>query len=143
MFRTLGLLIPALVPSWRFFDAIAASPRVEYALLPAENVAPDIWEEFRPRPQQVSLMKMARRMLWNPYWNESLFLVSCAERLIDAPTDHSAGEIFSRIGTDLAGRVDAPFYQFRLVFVRREGEEILRDVEYISCVRAVPKALAA
>lgn len=25
------LLLPAIVPSWRFFDEIAPSPRVEYA----------------------------------------------------------------------------------------------------------------
>ena len=27
------LLLPALIPSWSFFDVIAPSPRIEYALL--------------------------------------------------------------------------------------------------------------
>lgn len=36
-------------------------------------------------------------MLWNPVRNESLFLVSCAERLIEHPTVHSEEEILKRI----------------------------------------------
>ena len=32
MQNALRLLLPALIPSWRFFDVIAPSPRIEYAL---------------------------------------------------------------------------------------------------------------
>jgi len=38
-------------------------------------------------------MQMSGRMFWNPSWNESLFLVSCAERLLQNPTPHSEDEI--------------------------------------------------
>jgi hypothetical protein len=31
-FTGLRLLLPAIIPSWRFFDAVAASPRVDYAI---------------------------------------------------------------------------------------------------------------
>jgi len=30
MLRTLQLLLPALIPSWEFFKAVAPSPRIEY-----------------------------------------------------------------------------------------------------------------
>lgn len=123
MLRPLTLLLPALIPSWRFFDVIAPSPRIEYALLPTEVAAAD-WREFRPRPQRVSLPQMLGRLLWNPRWNETLFLVSCAERLVDAPTAHSEDEIFRRIAADLADAPEA-WLAFRLVFVHRDVREVL------------------
>ena len=132
MFR---LLLPALVPSWNFFDVIAPSPRVEFTLLHSASQTPVDWREFRTRPQRVSLATLARRLLWNPRWNESLFLVSCAERLVDQPTDHSQGEIFKRIAADLAGGTEAatnPWLCFRMVFLSLEGDEIAREVRFQS-----------
>eukprot|EP01041_Mallomonas_annulata_P029338 gene29338-51316_t len=101
MFKALRLLLPALIPSWNFFDVIAPSPRIEYALgaLPAAPL--DAWREFRPRPAHLPLWRMLARLLWNRHWNETLFLVSCAERLVDQPTAHSEDEIFRRIAADL------------------------------------------
>ena len=49
MLHGLKLLLPALIPSWRFFDTIAPSPRIEYALLHDPHAAA-AWREFRPRP---------------------------------------------------------------------------------------------
>jgi len=76
---------------------------------------------------------MVKRLFWNPDWNESLFLVSCAERLMEAPTAHSTREILMRILSDGPGEA-ATHVQFRLVFVRREGAELIREVTYISPV---------
>jgi hypothetical protein len=130
--NALRLLLPALIPSWKFFDVIAPSPRIEYALASASTEAPSDWREFRPRPEQVSVATMLKRLVWNPRWNETLFLVSCAERLVDEPTAHSEDEIFQRIAADLARQPDAatlePWLSFRLVFVSREGEAIEREV---------------
>lgn len=136
----LQLLLPALIPSWNFFDVIAPSPRVEYALTTLAGAAPETWREFRPRPGRVSLATMAGRLLWNPRWNESLFLVSCAERLIDNPTAHSQDEIFKRIAADLARGPERAegWLTFRLVFVTREDEAITREVLF----EASPRALA-
>ena len=36
MLRTLKLLLPVLIPSWRFFDFIAPSPRIQFSLLKTE-----------------------------------------------------------------------------------------------------------
>ena len=124
----LNLLIPALIPSWRFFDTIAPSPRIEFTCLQSPIDTPQDWHEFRPRPHSVSLAPIIKRLIWNPDWNESLFLVSCAERLMQNPTDHSRDEIFKRIARD----VSAPYLQFRLVFIERDGAELRNHVTYLS-----------
>lgn len=134
MLRTVSLLLPALVPSWRFFDVIAPSPRIEVRRPQAAEDERAAWREFRPRPERVSLAQMIARLFWNPGWNEMLFLVSCAERLIDEPTDHSRDEIFRRIGAGLDA--DA-LVQFRLVVLSRRDETIETDVRVVSDTRRV------
>ena len=143
MFRTLKLLLPALIPSWRFFDVIAASPRVEYALLGSPGEAARDWLEFRPRPDRIPFPAMLGRLFWNPRWNESLFVVSCAERLLAEPTAHSQDEIFRRIAADLAERQQAggDWLSFRIVLVS-EGEgaianAVAREVAFVSDPRRV------
>jgi hypothetical protein len=139
LLKPLRLLLPALIPSWEFFDVIAPSPRVEYALSPLPVEAPVDWREFRPKPAHVSIPTLLLRLVWNPRLNETLFVVSCAERLIDQATDHSQDEIFRRIAADLARRPDATmlssWLSFRLVFLSREGEAIEREVLFQSAPR--------
>ncbi len=135
MFRAFQLLLPALIPSWNFFDVIAASPRLEYAELGAPGEATVDWREFRPRPQRLSLARMLGRLLWNARWNETLFVVSCAERLLAEPTDHSEDEIFRRIAADLADVSDqgAGWVRFRIVLVSATE----RSVGFVSEPRAL------
>lgn len=130
MANPFSLLLPALVPSWNFFDVIAPSPRVEYALAETRDAALDAWTEFRPRQQRVSPGVMLARLFWNPRWNESLFLVSCAERLVEEPTAHGEDEIFRRIAADLEG--GEPWLSFRLLFIDPTGE---REVLYQAAPR--------
>lgn len=137
LLRPFALLLPALIPSWNFFDVIAPSPRIEVARLASPD-AERAWLEFRPRPQRVSPLEMLRRLVWNPRWNETLFLVSCAERLIDHPTPHSEDEIFRRVAADLIREPGDPWLVFRLVFVSRQGEAIEREVLF----EAEPRRLA-
>lgn len=132
----LRLLLPAIMPSWRFFDAVSASPRLDYALL----TAPDAWREFRPRPAMLGVATMLRRLLWNAPWNESLFLVSLAERLMSTSATaetaaHSQRELLMRVARHLdrhglCGREDQ--LQIRLRFVRRVGEEVESEIVYLS-----------
>lgn len=134
----LRLLLPAIMPSWRFFDAVSASPRLDFALL----TAPDAWQEFRPRPAVLSAGKMLRRLLWNPQWNENLYLVSLAERLMSSSATaetaaHSQRELLMRVARHLdrhgqCARDDQ--LQIRLRFVRRagSGEEIESEIIYLS-----------
>jgi hypothetical protein len=93
MIHTLTLLLPALIPSWNFFDVIAASPRIEYRVLESPDATPHDWLEFRPRPLHVPFSAMLGRLFWNARWNETLFVVSCAGRLLAKPTEHSEHEI--------------------------------------------------
>jgi len=139
MLRTLQLLLPAIVPSWRFFDVIAPSPRIEFRRLRAPDDEAGVWQEFRPRPVRVSLAQMLARLFWNPSWNESLFLVSCAERLLDEPTAHSRDEIFARLAAGVAPDGN-DFLQFRLVVLRRRADAIVRDTAYVCEPRRLVEA---
>ena len=132
MWKIIKLLLPALIPSWNFFDVIVPSPRIQFSIIKSINDASD-WQEFRPRPGHISFLTMLRRMLWNPTWNESLFLVSCAERLLENPTAHSEKEIFKRIKAELVADNDKEaLLKFRLLFIHREGDELKEKVEYES-----------
>ena len=81
-------------------------------------------------------LQMSVRLFWNPIWNESLFLVSCAERIQQEPTGHSIREIRERIWADLS-RISDPqsvpeALRFRLVFVQREGSTLVEQVVFRS-----------
>ncbi|MCW1428909.1 hypothetical protein [Novosphingobium sp. JCM 18896] len=127
-FTGLRLLLPAIVPSWRFFDAVTASPRLDYALAPASDTPAGPWREFRPRPAVLTPATMLRRLLWNPQWNESLHLVSLAERLLGAASAetaaHSQRELLLRVARDLdrnGGCAHDALLQIRLRLVSRVG----------------------
>jgi hypothetical protein len=139
MVNTLSLVLPVLIPSWRFFKAIDPSPRVQWALICDREGAPITWHEFRPRPLTVTPLQMVFRLFWNPDWNDALFVVSCAERIKQQPNVHSINEIMRRIqldigksGTDTTDRL----LQFRLIFVHREETALVEDVVFLS--QAVP-----
>lgn len=138
MLKIFRLVAPALIPSWRFFDRITASPRIEFARIAGAEEGGCDWREFRPRPQSLPCGTVLRRLVWNPDWNESLFLTSCAERLLNEPTEHSVAEISSRIAATLAPNGDTPFFRFRLVLVSREDgvfqqdEALQKEVVYVS-----------
>ena len=150
--HSIKLLLPALIPSWNFFDIIAPSPRIQFSLLKSEKESRQEWFEFRPRPPHLSFIKMLKRILWNPKWNESLFLVSCAERIMADSTQeliqHSENEILKRIENDLPGTEsllnisEATHLQFRLVFVQRQGSELQEKVTFLSRIQALSMAKA-
>lgn len=136
MLEPLKLLLPALIPSWRFFDVIAPSPRIEFALLNTPEDTQGSWQEFYPRPLHLPIRSMLKRMLWNPHWNETLYLVSCAERLMQNGCKHSRLEIAQRIKTHLqhSHANGKPYMQFRLVFVSKQGEALQKLVTFVSPV---------
>lgn len=134
MLVLLKLLLPALAPSWRFFDSIGPSPRIEYALTQTPQDEPADWRELRPRPAVLTFRDMLRGLFWNPDRNESLFLTSCAERLLAAPTAHSREEIEARLVADLAPDA-APYVRWRIVTIQRQGARLAKDVAYASPVR--------
>lgn len=142
MWKTILLVLPVLIPSWRFFKAIEPSPRVQWAVSSPDSDLQEDWQEFRPRPQSVSPSQMTLRLFWNPRWNETLFLVSCAERMQQAPTDYGLNEIRQRIASEIqAAPIGAanPWFRFRLVFVQRSSAGLSQSVVFTS--EAFPTAV--
>jgi hypothetical protein len=117
MARVFSLLLPALIPSWRFFKAVEPSPRVQWA------VDGGAWHDYRPRPDRITLSTVLCRMLWNPHWNDTLYMVSLAERLTLAPDAATLAQIWQRLGTDIAADAGKRV-QFRLLFVTRDTSEV-------------------
>jgi hypothetical protein len=126
-------MLPALVPSWRFFDVIAPSPRIHFRLLSDHGVAYD-WQEFNPRPAHIPLLTMFDRMIWNPRWNEQLFVVSCAERILGHYTKHSEREIAMRIVRHLSQEQmhKAAELQFRIELLERKQEGLTTSTAFTS-----------
>ncbi len=149
MLKIIKLFIPALIPSWNFFDVIAPSPRIEYTLLSSIQTTPSQWHAFRPRPAHVSLIIMLKRMLWNPWWNETLFMMSCAERLMEAPTRHSEQQILQRIISDIQqpsvniDLANTTYVQFRLLTVARHGDTLQESIVYHSGIHSLPQKSSA
>ena len=138
------LLLPALIPSWRFFDRIAPSPRIEFALRTEGHDMPDDWQVFRERPAHIPFSTMLKRLFWNPHWNETLYLMSCAERLMQQQAEHSMQQIASRIMAEIQrNRRGANAMQFRLVFVSRSDAGLIRTIAYVSPLFAVTEKAAA
>ena len=137
------LLLPALIPSWRFFDVIAPSPRIQYHLVNTDKNKEAGWTPFRPRPQQLGFLTMLKRMAWNPSWNEDLFLVSCAERLLEQPNLHSENEILRRIANSLIqqhpepGSLHSMQFQFRLVLIQRIEDNLHEEAVFTSGVHSI------
>jgi len=140
----LKLLLPVVIPSWNFFDVIVPSPRIQFAVIETDDENNDTWQEFRPRVKRLSFRRMLGRMFWNARWNESLFMMSCAERLIDYPTQHSENEIFKRLISDVRSsgeEYEGKLVKFRLVFVRRESNELVEEIRYQSESRLINKSI--
>lgn len=120
MNATLSLLLPALIPSWRFFKSVEPSPRVQW------SVGDEDWRELCPRPQHVSIWEMLARLFWNPRWNAALYVVTLAERLVVAPTQHAEDELFRLMAQrGLSG--DA--LRFRVIMVTRDAQEVMYCAE--------------
>lgn len=141
MLHLLRLLLPALIPSWRFFDTIGPSPRIEFLLLQAPHETRSDWQEFRPRPARLSVGEILKRLFWNPEWNESLFLVRCAERLMECPTDFEVQEITRHIQADRSRHdaVATPYFQFRVVVLSRKGRELRQEIVFLSPIQPLQR----
>ncbi len=138
----LRYLLPALLPSWRFFDAIGPSPRIEYCLLADESAAPD-WQPFRTAPQHLALPQLCLRLLWNPARNESLYLLSSCEKILQRESPQAQQVIAGRIAQALqSGEItaasNARLFRFRLLEVQREGNGITQQEAFVSPAFPLP-----
>ena len=121
--RTLALLLPALIPSWRFFKTVAPSPRLEAR-------RGDDWQPVPPPAMPLGVGAVLRRLVWNPEWNAHLYSVTLSERLLETGDARAAEALRDHV----AGRMGWPPDEthFRLILVYRDGGRILRDLVYQS-----------
>lgn len=70
-------------------------------------------------------------MVWNPRWNEALYMVSLSERLIIAPSAHSVDRLNALIAAEVAPQAGGAL-QFRIAFLDKEGAQIVKTIEYES-----------
>lgn len=128
----LRLLLPALIPSWRFFDRVGPSPRVEYALHADTDEAPLRWQEVIPLPLHLSFLEMLWRLVWNPVGNERLYLVSCAERLLEDGSEARASQLVSRVARVLGRSAESDGLRVRVVLVTGAPGESGCEVVFVS-----------
>ncbi len=149
------LLAPALLPSWRFFDVIEPSPRLQVAAWrgatdgeePQWHDVPFVVQRRPGRPIDHDGLDIARRrvfrhgsLLLNPTRNDALYLVSCCSRVIEDGRPHAQREIAVRLGA--IGRVSGLLqpdvraglagFRFRILEVSRGPGGLERQVAFTS-----------
>lgn len=141
MLQTCKLLLPIFIPSWKFFNRIAPSPRIEFALLKSEKEESCNWQELILRPKQISTINFIKSIFYNPDWNDSLYIMNCAERLVLDPTEYCIQEIMKRIEADLekksADLETTPYLQFRLIVISREANELQKEILFTSEIKNI------
>jgi hypothetical protein len=124
-----ALVLPVLLPSWRFFKSVEPSPRIEWGF----GTEPEVWHPLFPPPETLSAWQITLRLFWNADRNDALFMLSCAERLIDRETAHSLTEIHARIRRAAVDHgTQAPAARFRIVTLDRDESGLRRDLCYLS-----------
>jgi hypothetical protein len=145
----LHYLLPALLPSWRFFDSIGPSPRLEFCLLQHAADTPLQWLRFRPVVQRMTVPAQLRSLLWNPRGNEALYLLSSSEKLLQRQSIAAQMEIAQRMTAafssgEIATAPQHRFFVFRLLEIERGDDGLLAQVSFESPVFLLPgKALAS
>ncbi len=113
MLSLLRLVLPALFPSWRFFQDVGPSPVVEVYCDRA-------WVEARPRPDAVGVFGAGLTLVWNSDCAERLYLTSCAERFLAEPSPWLLDQITSLLPEEATA--------FRIILRHRSGAQIMDDV---------------
>jgi hypothetical protein len=132
MLHLLSLLLPCLFPSWRFFQEVEASPRVEWRISTNDASA---WAELRPRPAHLSVWHMFGRLFWNPDCARTLYMVSLAERMAIQPSAHSLHALRAQVCDDLRKTHRLTSHtqlQFRIVWVSRINGAVQRVPDDVS-----------
>lgn len=134
----LRLLLPALLPSWRFFASVGPAPRIEFALLDDPKATPQ-WQPLIDPVIRVSWLQSFLRLFWNPKRNEELYLVTCCERLLAERPDRSSfwqREILARViqgqAIQKALALTSAHLVFRIVLLERRGDKVMVEVAFVS-----------
>ena len=124
MLNLAQLFLPILFPSWRFFEAIGPSPRIEVRLASGGP-----WLPVGAIPLRLGSRDYLRRLFHAPEWNAHLYQTSTAIRHAVEPTEHTLSELTRLVAKGVAA--GEPF-NFRIIFLAREGEAVGKFIEYES-----------
>ena len=97
--------------------------------------------DYRPRPERLSSWSMLKRLFYNPTRNETLFIASCAERLIKNEQEygaHSLCEVFTRIEQDITAGLlkrEGQYLQFRLAFISLQKQGLEKHILFVSEIK--------
>lgn len=146
--RALQLLMPVLLPSWRFFDRIGPAPRIDYCVHCSQaslssSLSPPIWHALPLTLQHVSVRMTLMQLFFNPSRNDLLYLLSCCERVLEDGRNHAQREILLRVTTHatqqgLLEENATTLLQFRIREVQRIDAKLVDAVMFES----TPIALA-
>jgi hypothetical protein len=79
---------------------------------------------------------MLARLLWNPHWNETLFVTRIAERLLEGDSALPPRELRHRLRlAHQRGELETssgPRLRYRIRTVSRDAERIIDEVAYVS-----------
>ncbi len=120
-------LLPALLPSWQFFDVIGPAPRIEYRWLSSSASPVGAWRPFRPRPAHLNAAQLIGRLCWNPAWNETLYVMRCAERVLEGDTGFPVAELARRMRRELPAAQENPqatLFEMRILAAQRQAHQI-------------------
>ncbi len=91
MWRVAQLYTPVLFPSWRFFEEIGAGVRVDYQ----RGNGP--WTPATVTPPRSKWPSYLVRLVWNPTWNERLYLVTLAECVLTGTSAKASDDLARRL----------------------------------------------
>lgn len=117
------LFIPAIIPSWRFFDFIAPSPRIEVRFFKNKPTQNQKWMEFLPASNTASPIKILSHLFYNPHRNQRLFMAACAERIAQDHCPYAKRDIETAIRSS-SYHLNSTHFQYRLKFIYREQSDI-------------------
>ncbi|MCH2165892.1 MAG: hypothetical protein MK098_14795 [Marinovum sp.] len=119
------LILPALIPSWRFFKDVAPSPRIKARIDGSE------WREVQRRDERITVQLSSKHLFFNPNWNADLFLVSLSERLIATPNQERKARFDNALRAHL-GLDKATHLEWRLSLVDYHSGRIVQEVVFES-----------
>ena len=101
-----------MISSWQFFKEVTPKLEIEFSW----NDDARNWQVLKLRAQNLSTIELIKSVFFNPQWNEALYIMDCAERLIMNPSQERINQLKERIqmqlekqGFDLSQKTELDF----------------------------------
>ena len=126
--KTLTLFLSAIISSWQFFKEAAEAPVLEISFND-EN-----WDVLSLRSDKRTFLGFLGGIFYNPKWNEALYIMDCAERLLTDISQRNIDELMDRVVLYLKSRnlLNSSQLKYRLLYKN--------DVVFTSQVRELVNA---